>query len=399
VHFAVVVVAVVIIVIVVVSAFFFCIEERDMNVPGADTADAAALGESLGIVEKNLEKAEAKVKKFYELQFQISTLQEEVGGIYKECSKELKHVEKSLSAVESFGNAAAPIGLLRDRVSKMKRRSEDMKTIMPKTGSIFLRLMLGRVNVRVFTPNDRQLLRDEFTKFKTRTTYAYTLVPLLSLLVNQYGDFLVDTHWSLVLIQIWLMYYYMTLAIRQNVLKMNGSKMMDWWIYHHYISILMTAIYLTWPNAPIYNSYKKKYLLYLSFQGFVQFLQNRYQSARHYTLRALGRASSMDLPMTETITETPGAFLVLLIYVNQFVQFFLGTSLLYTLFTELDLFRPIAEYREEMQTLSVGILIIVLGIGNFIATTITLRKKGKQVKGKKQGANVGAASNDLKKQR
>ena len=220
-----------------------------------------------------------------------------------------------------------------------------MKTIMPKTGSIFLRLMLGRVNVRVFTPNDRQLLRDEFTKFKTRTTYAYTLVPLLSLLVNQYGDFLVDTHWSLVLIQIWLMYYYMTLAIRQNVLKMNGSKMMDWWIYHHYISILMTAIYLTWPNAPIYNSYKKKYLLYLSFQGFVQFLQNRYQSARHYTLRALGRASSMDLPMTETITETPGAFLVLLIYVNQFVQFFLGTSLLYTLFTELDLFRPIAEYR------------------------------------------------------
>ena len=87
------------------------------------------------------------------------------------------------------------------------------------------------------------------------------------------------------------------------------------------------------------------------------------------------------------------------IYVNQFVQFFLGTSLLYTLFTELDLFRPIAEYREEMQTLSVGILIIVLGIGNFIATTITLRKKGKQVKGKKQGANVGAASNDLKKQR
>ena len=62
-------------------------------------------------------------------------------------------------------------------------------------------------------------------------------------------------------------------------------------------------------------------------------------------------------------------------------------------------FPSIAEYREEMQTLSVGILIIVLGIGNFIATTITLRKKGKQVKGKKQGANVGAASNDLKKQR
>ena len=60
-HFAVVVVAVVIIVIVVVSAFFFCIEERDMNVPGADTADAAALGESLGIVENNLEKAEDKV--------------------------------------------------------------------------------------------------------------------------------------------------------------------------------------------------------------------------------------------------------------------------------------------------------------------------------------------------
>lgn len=329
------------------------------------------LNSRLEVLENLLGEAEGKVAEFYELQLRVSSLQEDVKSLCQQSSKEVHAFEDiigALSAPEKINDEF--------RLRSLKRRSAELATIIPKTGSLFIRLMLGKVNVRVFSPNDRQLLRDEFTKFKTRTTYAYIMLPLLSLLVQHYiGEYLADSHWSLVLIQIWLMYYYLTLAIRCNILKMNGSKMMDWWIYHHYISIFMTAVYLTWPNANVYNKYKKQYLLYLSFQGFVQFLQNHYQRARHYTLRALGRAGSMDVPMTETITETPGMVLIALIYANQFVQMFLGFSLLYTLHVDLDLFQPIANYREEMQALTLGVCLLILGTGNFVATSITLIKK------------------------
>lgn len=43
-----------------------------------------------------------------------------------------------------------------------------MRDICPKTGSLFVRAFLGRVNVRVQQKSDREKLRDEYGKFKDR---------------------------------------------------------------------------------------------------------------------------------------------------------------------------------------------------------------------------------------
>ena len=86
--------------------------------------------------------------------------------------------------------------------------------------------------------------------------------------------------------------------------------------------------------------------------------------------------------MTETITEVPSLLLVVVIYINQFLQIYNGSSLLYTMFTELRLLQPLGNYKEELQCFTIGFLVITVGIGNFLATTYTLlRKKGFLLRG------------------
>jgi hypothetical protein len=37
---------------------------------------------------------------------------------------------------------------------------------------------------------------------------------------------------------IWLLYYYLSIALRENILKANGSEIHGWWFMHHYISMV-----------------------------------------------------------------------------------------------------------------------------------------------------------------
>ena len=195
---------------------------------------------------------------------------------------------------------------------------------------------------------------------------------------------------------LWMLYYYVSLALRENILKMNGSRINTWWITHHHFSSIASLIFLTWPHGPAYQKCKSPYLYFCVLQGFVQLIQNWYQKKRHYTLMSLGKASSMDITSTETISDvniSKKPFLVVLIpvFVTQFVQVYVGVIMLVNLFGSkngngngngnevgLNPFQSPGNYREEMQTFAIGVLAIVLGIGNFVATMIALRKKAKK---------------------
>lgn len=49
--------------------------------------------------------------------------------------------------------------------------------------------------------------------------------------------------------QAWLLYYYVTLALRENILNVNGSFIKPWWILHHYVSIGTSS--LLSPSPPL----------------------------------------------------------------------------------------------------------------------------------------------------
>lgn len=113
-------------------------------------------------------------------------------------------------------------------------------------------------------------------------------------------------------LQIWLLYYYITLALRENILRVNGSTIRPWWIMHHYLSITGSLTMLLWPsNTPTFRiilplftyfsgaqgkySLCHHYSLANTFTGLVQILINRYQRGQLYKLVAMGKANMMDV--------------------------------------------------------------------------------------------------------
>jgi hypothetical protein len=49
---------------------------------------------------------------------------------------------------------------------------------------------------------------------------------------------------------IWLLYYYLSIALRENILKANGSEIHGWWFMHHYISMVPKTKHFH-PHAPV----------------------------------------------------------------------------------------------------------------------------------------------------
>jgi len=111
---------------------------------------------------------------------------------------------------------------------------------MANCRSVFVRFMLGKVSVKMWKKSEQLLFRDEYNKFKLRTTWIFILWPLLQLFAFSH-PLVWTAH------QLWLLYYYMSLSLRENILQANGSNIHNWWIYHHYISLLISTVSLLFP--------------------------------------------------------------------------------------------------------------------------------------------------------
>jgi len=101
--------------------------------------------------------------------------------------------------------------------------------LQPKTGSFYVSLFLGNVNVKQYRKDDRLNLKKEYHKFKENTDIFFLIAITLQTFVFK-GNRLTE-----LFLLSWLLYYYVTLALRENILKSNGSNIKGWWIHHHLI--------------------------------------------------------------------------------------------------------------------------------------------------------------------
>jgi hypothetical protein len=351
----------------------------------------------LSILEKNVSSLEARSVKCVE---SLTASFREADACLKACNeqqKELKYVSSLAASADDKARTKAPFDALKRIASRHA----------PKTGSLYVRLMLGRVNVKQPREDDRLTRKNEYEKFRGRTNLIFLLLVLARAACYYWlprstaastdaqilAADLVET-FSLA----WLLYYYTTLALRENILRVNGSSIADWWITHHYLSGLLTIVCLAWPKAvdPVYEAFRPTMLIMSIIQAITQILVTRYQSGRLYRLVAMGKASRLDVT-GESNTEwvgagwTPSAALLLpFLLVAQCFQLFSA----YTLFSVVAP-RFAAGQPVTWHSVAVGFLFLALGCGNLFSTLrVYARKLIDGISGKKPAAKDSAAKEE-----
>ncbi|CAA2968086.1 transmembrane 120 homolog [Olea europaea subsp. europaea] len=235
-------------------------------------------------------------------------------------------------------------------------------------------MFLGPINVRA-TRKDVQLkVKEEYNKFRDRTSFLFLFFPLLLLMLRSWIWDGCLPALPVQLYQAWLLYLYTGLALRENILRVNGSDIRPWWIKHHYCAMAMALISLTWEIERGSDCAQKQrgvqlFLKWAIMQGVAMILQNRYQRQRLYTRIALGKARRMDVVWGET-AGVEGQLLLLcpILFILQGFEAYVGVLLLKT---------TLAGFFSEWQVITCGILLIIMAVGNFANTVQTLAMKSR----------------------
>ncbi|KAH8959400.1 hypothetical protein BDL97_06G076200 [Sphagnum fallax] len=243
------------------------------------------------------------------------------------------------------------------KLQKMMYDGDTASLLPSKANGYFLRMLLGSVNVRATRKDGRYKVKEEYNAYRDRTAVMFLAFPVILLILkNQVWNGCFPAL-PVQIYQSWLLFFYTSLALRENILRVNGSDIRPWWVYHHYCAMLMALVSLTWgiqghPSCTRKQQGVRLFLGWAVMQGVAMLLQNRYQRQRLYTRIALGKG----------------------------FQFFIGLLLLRT---------AVLEVSFEWQVVACGLLLIIMAVGNFANTVATLVAKAKiKAKMKKKGKQM-----------
>lgn len=231
---------------------------------------------------------------------------------------------------------------------------------------------LGPANL-VLPDRERIQYKASYERFKVLATVTHLLLSLILLVVR-------DQPWLDAVSNFLLLYAYSTMTLREHILRSNGSSMQRWWVWHHYLCVVLAGTLLVWPSGGSYHEMRRHLLTFMVYISTVQILQYRYQMNRLYTLRALSRIGPM-----QTTTDSASvhlfnslAFLLPFILLGHLVQFYTAYK-----FGRLAI---ITEFR-EWQIIAIGVLFGLIATGNISTTLYTVIQKRR-----KSGAANSAAS-------
>ena len=269
----------------------------------------------------------------------------------------------------------------------------------PYTPNTALLAVCRLTSLLVLSGRCRQLeFKDAYNRFKRDTTIIFLIFPrtntssssssershfsarfsppVSAVLSGSVVQLLFPPHLVLFqLHQLWLLYYYFTLSLRENILYANGSSMKSWWITHHYISIVISLLLLLYPNQFIAARHTRLMLFGLV-QGGVMTLQYLYQAKRGYVRKSLGKAKQIDVDATETIVEKPTDlwWLLPVLYALYLFELLLGLDVL-SLWWQQRVELGGEEGDGCWHLLCIGCGCIVLAVGNAITTTLVIVSK------------------------
>ncbi|XP_042047112.1 transmembrane protein 120 homolog isoform X2 [Salvia splendens] len=275
-------------------------------------------------------------------------LQETAASLISRTTREEDALRQRVAAIDArINSVCSPLRGSKDfdKVEEELKRvryilSEgDAAAFLPsKSHGMFLRMFLGPINVRANRKDVQLKVKEEYNNFRDRTAFLFLCLPSLLLILRSYiwGGCLPAL--PVQLYQAWLLYLYTGLALRENILRVNGSNIRPWWIKHHYFAMAMALISLTWEID----------------QG-PDCAQNQ--------------ARRMDVVWGET-AGVEGQLLLLcpILFVLQGFEAYVGFLLLNTTMNGSKL---------DWQVITCGVLLIVMAVGNFVNTVQTLVTKSR----------------------
>jgi len=263
---------------------------------------------------------------------------------------------------------------------------------------LLLKALLGEQTAGVLIRFDQRLkLKQEYFKFRHQAALIFTVVPLVLGFglrratqlesVGEKGSLSPPLWVATQLYAAWLVYFYISLALRENILVMNGSDIRSWWIQHHYIMIVFTLVLITLPTeSESFKMFSEKFIYFNVMQGLIMMFQNRYQSRRLYRQIALGRNQTMDVVSAES---SPGKGQLLILYPALFamqgLQFVIALDAInysakdfFTSAGWLDSVDGSTDLRTSRGVFVCGLLFMILAVGNLISTLATIWSKCKK---------------------
>ncbi|GAY57193.1 hypothetical protein CUMW_177530 [Citrus unshiu] len=233
-------------------------------------------------------------------------------------------------------------------------------------------MFIGPINVRASRKDVQLKVKEEYNSYRDRTALLFLLFPSTLLILRSWIWDGCLPAFPVQLYQAWLLFLYTGLALRENILRINGSDIRPWWIYHHYCAMLMALVSLTWeikgqPNCAQKQRGVQLFLQWAMMQGVAMLLQNRYQRQRLYTRIALGKAKRMDVVWGETAGVDGQLWLLCpILFILQVFEAYVGLLLLKT---------ALVGVVPEWQVSFCGALLVLMAVGNFINTVQTLMTK------------------------
>eukprot|EP00914_Ancora_sagittata_P000869 GHVO01002294.1.p1 GENE.GHVO01002294.1~~GHVO01002294.1.p1 ORF type:complete len:284 (+),score=11.77 GHVO01002294.1:37-852(+) len=245
-------------------------------------------------------------------------------------------------------------------MDERKSHFRELEEVLPHENGVYLKIILGSVNVSLLSKQDKYQYKEDYERFKF---YLSMIILLYAFLLNFVEMRVVDAAFQFLLV-----WYYCTLTIREHILKVNGSRIKGWWITHHFISTACGGIFLVWPDGYTYHAFRPQFVGFAVYLSLVQLLQYYYQSGSLYRLRALGQRRNMDITVEGFQSWMwKGLTFLLPFLVGGYIFQLYNAYVLYGLSRHQSCI--------EWQVYALFVIFLILFLGNMITTVAVIRQK------------------------
>ncbi|XP_043996979.1 ion channel TACAN-like [Gambusia affinis] len=244
-------------------------------------------------VEKDYKNIQDNYRLYKEELEENAQLERSCSRFIEEQRKNLEEISFLLMKYKQNHRQLSPeqrdyISVMEEFIKERRKALFEMEADLPKKNRLYHTLVLGNIHLRLLSKQQKCAYKGEYEKLKR-------VLRVILFVFSFTCRFLFSFRTLDDLFNFLLVWYYCTLTIRESILISNGSRIRDWWVFHHFVSIFLSGVMLTWPDGDLYQMFRDQYLSYNLYQSFVQFVQYCYQSGCLYQHKVPGETHNMDL--------------------------------------------------------------------------------------------------------